>query len=520
MATLADSFLQDLEDLEDDLQQEQPAADEESDEEIIDAVEAYEKAQTQTVAVVSNLAKQQHFLNVLERVRKLTSGNEDAMDVDGEKETPKVAVKREEGNNDSNNGEAIELRDGKGDEYDLIEQCNQLVGTIDSEIMNIHKFIKDVYGKKLPELEQIVYSPLEYIAIIKRVGNETDLTQIDLSDLLPNTVIMAVTVAASMTTGSPLPPSELDKVMGAAEEALHLAECRKDVLLYLESKMSLMAPNLTAILGSALAARLLTQAGGLLNLSRMPAQNIMLIGSQKKASVGFSTATAGNTVGLIFQSDLVLGTPPAFRNRAVKLVAGKCSLAARVDSFNESPQGQVGVQLREKIVQSLLKSQEPPPAPQKKALPLPDEKPKARRGGRKYRRMKEKYGMSEFRKQANRLKFGPDAEEEYGLKGKGLGMLGQSTGFGKLKLEQKKAKVQMPSKSRHARLAASQAASAGATAASGTASSVTFTSMQGIELVNPDVQRQKKAPQKNTDKYFGSTNFILVEKDKMKNAGQ
>merc|ERR1712039_890284 len=160
-------------------------------------------------------------------------------------------------------------------------------------------------------------------------------------------------------------------------------------------------------------------AGGLLNLARMPAQNIMLVGSQKKSLLGMSTSSY-HTQGIIMISDLILSTPMEFRNRAVKLVAGKCGLAARVDSFHESPLGQVGTQLREKILQSLAKSQEPPPAKQKKTLPAPEDRPRAKRGGKKHRRIKEKYGQSEFKKMINLVKFGVEAEdniytEEWGL---------------------------------------------------------------------------------------------------------
>merc|ERR1712151_1424829 len=101
----------------------------------------------------------------------------------------------------------------------------------------------------------------------------------------------------------------------------------------------------------------ITAAGGLLNLARMPAQNIMLVGSMKKALLGMATS-AYHTQGIVMMSDLILSTPMEFRNRAVKLVAGKCGLAARVDSFHESLLGQVGTQLREKILQSLAKAQE------------------------------------------------------------------------------------------------------------------------------------------------------------------
>ena len=50
----------------------------------------------------------------------------------------------------------------------------------------------------------------------------------------------------------------------------------------------------------------------------------------------------------------------------------------------------MGTQLREKILESLAKAQEPPPPKQKKPLPAPDDRAKPKRGGKRFRRMKEK----------------------------------------------------------------------------------------------------------------------------------
>ncbi|KAF8819461.1 snoRna binding domain-containing protein [Cardiosporidium cionae] len=475
MATLADSFLQDLEELNVEEEEEETGELIEDDDFIIDAIEEYEQMQSNVLCVVSDLSRQQTFIDILERVRKL-------------KDIPV---------------EQIDTSESTDDEYELIDQCNKFVINSDTEILNIHKFIRDIFSKRFPELESIVYSPLEFIAVVQRIQNETDLTHIDLSDLLPNTIIMAVTVAASMTTGSPLPPTELEKALGAAKEAMHLAECRKEILLYLESRMNLLAPNLTSLLGSALAARLVTHAGGLLSLARMPAQNIMsafyiqLIGSSKKLSLGFGTSQMKGSMGLICASEIVQNTPPAFRNRAVRLISTKCSLAARVDSFNQNRNGEVGIAHREHIISMLIKLQEPPPAPQKKSLPIPDEKQKTRRGGKRLRRMKEKYGITEVRKQANRLKFGLEAEDEPTLEiGKGLGMLGKSTGLGKVRLQVKTKKLHVAPKRRALPQSSNHPAS-------GMTSSLVFTPVQGIELCNPDAARLKS--HKTGDTYFSNT---------------
>ena len=93
-------------------------------------------------------------------------------------------------------------------------------------------------------------------------------------------------------------------------------EHKRDVLLYLESRMSIFCPNLATLLSASLAAKLVTAAGGLLTLSRMPAQNLMLIGAQKKVNMGMSGQQGG--IGSLYACDLIVNTKPEHRNRAVR----------------------------------------------------------------------------------------------------------------------------------------------------------------------------------------------------------
>ena len=61
---------------------------------------------------------------------------------------------------------------------------------------------------------------------------------------------------------------------------------------------------------------------------------------------------------------------------------------------------------REEIEKKIEKFQEPPAVKATRALPAPIEAPKKRRGGRRVRKMKERYAVTELRKQANRMNFG------------------------------------------------------------------------------------------------------------------
>ena len=205
---------------------------------------------------------------------------------------------------------------------------------------------------------------------------------------------------------------------------MKLSDNKQTILSYVESRMTFIAPNLSVIVGASTAAKLMGLAGGLTNLTKMPSCNILLLGARKKLLGGFSTTAAMPHAGAIFYSKIVQDCPAVscffrwhcatrrcvrlqdLRMKAARLVSCKVTLAARVDSFHESAQGQQGKALLSDIERRLEKLQEPPPVKAVKALAPPIDSGRKKRGGRRHRKMKERLGMTELRVGANRTGFG------------------------------------------------------------------------------------------------------------------
>lgn len=57
-------------------------------------------------------------------------------------------------------------------EYRLIVTSNQLMIDIDDEISAIHKYVLDLYSKKFPSLENSIPDPMDYFRVVKLIGNE------------------------------------------------------------------------------------------------------------------------------------------------------------------------------------------------------------------------------------------------------------------------------------------------------------------------------------------------------------
>jgi U4/U6 small nuclear ribonucleoprotein PRP31 len=421
-------------------------------------------------------------------------------------------------------------------EYKLIVASNRIIQDLDDEIVTVHRFVVDLYSKKFPDLEQLVPAKLDYVRTVLRIRNETvrqrlqavgrpvtdvglrltvlvrvlcvvqDMTLVDLTDLLPSATIMVVSVTGSSSSGKPLPADELKECLTGCEEMLALFEARNKILGFVESRMNVIAPNVCAILGSAIAAQLVGQVGGLLSLSRIPGCNIQVVGQEKKSISGFAPGGAPRHTGLIYNCELIQTAPPGLRMKALKVVAAKVAMAARMDCYQQSPSGEGGQKLREEIIWKIDKWQEPQKAPEKKALPVPDDKPRRKRGGKRVRKFQEKFAMTDVRKEANRRSFA-DTNVEYGddAMGYDIGMLGASGG--KLRLPAAKEKKQ-PVKQQKV-----HKASSGAT--NGLSSSIIFTPTQGLELENPmaAAEKQRKLDELNK-KWFDQASGFMSAKPK------
>lgn len=209
-------------------------------------------------------------------------------------------------------------------DYDLVIRSNKFIHEIDDHLQAAHKFVADLYHKKFPELEQLVPNMVDYINVVEVIGNETDLTKVDLQSVLPATQVMAVTVTASTTKGQEsLSPDELERVLEGCKEVRELMSAKERILKFIESRMNVIAPNVSMLLGTEVAAELVGVVGGLEALSKIPACNVQVIGQRKKVLSGFSRAGSSQHEGIIFKSPLVQSAPSKLRHKTAKVLAGK-----------------------------------------------------------------------------------------------------------------------------------------------------------------------------------------------------
>jgi nucleolar protein 56 len=114
-----------------------------------------------------------------------------------------------------------------------------------------------------------------------------------------------------------------------------------------------VAPNLAALLGEIVGARLISHAGSLTNLSKYPASTVQILGAEK--ALFRALKTKGNTpkYGLLYHSSFIGRAGPKNKGRISRFLANKCSIASRIDNFSEVPTTKFGDALKKQVEERL-----------------------------------------------------------------------------------------------------------------------------------------------------------------------
>ena len=110
-----------------------------------------------------------------------------------------------------------------------------------------------------------------------------------------------------------------------------------------------MAPNLSALAGPVLAARLISLAGGLEDLAKLPSGTVQLLGAEDALFAHLRGQAPSPKHGVIYTHEYVHGTDPEHRGSAARALAGKLTIAARIDHYSGERRPDLDVELEERI---------------------------------------------------------------------------------------------------------------------------------------------------------------------------
>lgn len=217
----------------------------------------------------------------------------------------------------------------------MIIQAIALLDDLDKELNTYAMRVKEWYGWHFPEMARIINDNLAYSRVILAMGLRSACAETDLSDILPEEIEAAVKAAAEVSMGTEITDEDLENIQALAEQVVGFTEYRQQLSSYLTARMQAIAPNLTALVGELVGARLIAHAGSLMNLAKSPASTIQILGAEKALFRALKTKHDTPKYGLIYHASLIGQASGKNKGKIARMLATKSALGLRVDALSE-----------------------------------------------------------------------------------------------------------------------------------------------------------------------------------------
>jgi len=176
-------------------------------------------------------------------------------------------------------------------------------------------------------------------------------------------------LAKRLTSTLPDPEGDLEGIPLLARSLLDLSERRRVLESYIESEMDICAPNLKAVVGPIIGARLIQSAAGLKRMALLPASTVQVLGAEKAFFRFLKEGGRPPKHGILFQHPQVHSARRDLRGRMARTMASAAARASKLDAFG----GTGGEDIRRELDAKIERIKSSPP--REKRAPGPRQPP-------------------------------------------------------------------------------------------------------------------------------------------------
>ncbi|MFX0107635.1 MAG: C/D box methylation guide ribonucleoprotein complex aNOP56 subunit [Candidatus Hodarchaeota archaeon] len=251
----------------------------------------------------------------------------------------------------------------------LIKHAIDAVGEVDRSINILAMRLREWYSLHHPSLSNLIEEHDLYTKILTKSSGRSTIT----SDLLKEFSLsedMASSILDSLERdlGAPFRDNDLEVIRSLSQRIQELYSIRKELEEYIDGMMTEVAPNIKALVGHMVGARLISLAGSLKDLATKPSSTVQIFGAERALFRSLKTGSDPPKHGIIYQVPEVHLAPYWQRGKIARALAGKVSIAARIDAYSDRD---VGDDLRKKFIDRVEEirkqnAEAPPPKPPKK----------------------------------------------------------------------------------------------------------------------------------------------------------
>ncbi|BES80758.1 C/D box methylation guide ribonucleoprotein complex aNOP56 subunit [Pyrodictium abyssi] len=275
----------------------------------------------------------------------------------------------------------------------LAAQAIRAIDDIDKTTNLFAARLREWYSLHFPELDDLVREHEDYVKIVAELGHRDNIIVENLVKLgFSEEKAKKIAEAAAKSMGADYPEFDIEPMQRLARITLELYKLRRDLSEYIAQVMKEVAPNITALVGPLLGARLISLAGGLEELAYLPASTIQVLGAEKALFRALRTGGKPPKHGVIFQYPDIHRSPRWQRGKIARALAAKLAIAAKVDYFTGRFIGDKLKEALRKRIEEIKRIYKKPPKRKeiKPAKPAKPARPARGRKGKKGRKGKGK----------------------------------------------------------------------------------------------------------------------------------
>ena len=226
----------------------------------------------------------------------------------------------------------LKLKDAVGDDMLIIQTIN-LIDELNKIINTMVKRLREWYGLYNPEFSEAVHDHERFVKMIIDKDKKELLKELKLKP--------------EHTMGADLDKDDVKPIIKLAKEIKELYKLKEKELEYLSKMMDKVCPNMKAITGDVIGAKLLAYAGSLKRLSELPSSTVQLLGAEKAL---FRHLTNKKSLppkyGILHEHPLISKSKRKDHGKVARVLSDKISIAVKVDYFKGEF---VGAELMEKL---------------------------------------------------------------------------------------------------------------------------------------------------------------------------
>jgi len=191
----------------------------------------------------------------------------------------------------------------------------------------------------------LISSHKEYAKIVEKFGTRKNIEDPELNLLKEKSI------------GADFNQEDIKAMQVLAIEIGKMFAVREELSNYLEKLLKDVAPNFTELCGASLAAKMISHAGRLEKIARMPSSTVQLLGAEKALFRYLHGKGKSPRFGILYNHPSVQNAPEKLKGRIARVIASKLSIAAKLDYYGKGYRGdKLKIELQEKV-KGILSSQ-------------------------------------------------------------------------------------------------------------------------------------------------------------------